>query len=172
MRVKLIHLPDDIIEQYDLRNKATSDGWVYVEIQKGMYGLKNASILAYQSLKNVLKPFGYRPIDAIVGMWRHNTKKTQFCFTVDDLDVKCYSNNDLNHLLKAFNSAYKCTIDYKGGYYCGLHLVWNYDAGYVDISMPNYVKKALDRLQYIPHTRPQFSPHVHTPPKYGEKGKR
>ena len=171
MRVKLKHLPDDIVLQYDLRSIATSDDWVYIEIQKGMYGLKNAAILAYQNLKNVLEPFGYRPIVGTVGMWKHDTRKTRFCVTVDDFGVKCFCDSELNHLLKALNSAYKCTIDYKGEDYCGLHLAWNYDAGYVDISMPNYINKSLDRLQYKAHTRPQFSPHVHIPPKYGEKGK-
>ena len=36
--------------------------------------------------------------------------------------------------------------------------------------MPKYVDKALERLQYRPHTRPQFSPHEHIPPKYGTIG--
>jgi len=31
--------------------------------------------------------------------------------------------------------------DWKGKLYCGIHLKWNCREGYVDISMPNYVKK-------------------------------
>ena len=46
---------------------------------------------------------------------------------------------------------------------------WNYTEGYVDVSMPNYVEKALKRLGYIPNV-PQYSPHQHTPIKYGLKG--
>ena len=36
--------------------------------------------------------------------------------------------------------------------------------------MPTYITNALKRLQYIPHTRPQFSSHQHVAPKYGRKG--
>ena len=45
---------------------------------------------------------------------------------------------------------------------------WNYTEGYVDVSMPNYVEKALKRLGYIPNV-PQYSPHQHSPIKYGLK---
>jgi hypothetical protein len=38
-----------IIDQYALRDLA-EDGWVYVEIQKGMPGLKQAGILANKRL--------------------------------------------------------------------------------------------------------------------------
>ena len=36
--------------------------------------------------------------------------------------------------------------------------------------MPNYIPKALKRLQYQPQRRPQYSPHQHIPIKYGRKG--
>ena len=36
--------------------------------------------------------------------------------------------------------------------------------------MPDYIQKALKRLQYNPMIRPQFSPHRHTAPQYGRKG--
>jgi hypothetical protein len=34
------------------------NGWVYMEIRKGMYGLKQAGLLASQLLQKRLKPFG------------------------------------------------------------------------------------------------------------------
>jgi hypothetical protein len=125
MRVHIKHLPQDIIDQYHLNEKVTSDGWVYIEIRKGMYGLKNAAILAYKNLKQVLAPFGYRPIQGTVGLWGHETRRTRFCVTVDDFGVKHFNTSDLNHLLNALNSAYKCTIDRSGEDYCGLHLSWD-----------------------------------------------
>ena len=39
MRMKLDMFPEDVIEAYNLRDKVESDGFVYIEVQKGMYGL-------------------------------------------------------------------------------------------------------------------------------------
>jgi len=38
-RVKLTDIPDEIIKEYKLCEKATSDGWVYFKVVRGMYGL-------------------------------------------------------------------------------------------------------------------------------------
>jgi hypothetical protein len=67
-------LPDKIIEKYGLKKLAV-DGWVYLEIRKGMYGLKQAGILANQLLQKSLKPFGYTR-----SMATHNdTNCIQYC---------------------------------------------------------------------------------------------
>ena len=39
LRLKLKDLSKDVIEQYGLQDKATRDGFVYVEMRKGMYDL-------------------------------------------------------------------------------------------------------------------------------------
>jgi hypothetical protein len=46
MRLRIADMPEDVIEHYNLRDKATPDGYVYCEIQKGMYGLPQAGIIA------------------------------------------------------------------------------------------------------------------------------
>jgi hypothetical protein len=50
MRLPLTILPLDIIEKYDLKRLAVN-GWVYLEILKGMYGLKQAGLLENQLLQ-------------------------------------------------------------------------------------------------------------------------
>lgn len=55
MKVPARFLPDDIQRRYTVSNIVTDDGFVYVCIEKGMYGLKNAAILAYDNLKVQLK---------------------------------------------------------------------------------------------------------------------
>jgi hypothetical protein len=45
MVINLASLPQKTIEKYDL-NELAQDGKVYIEIQKGMYGLPQAGILA------------------------------------------------------------------------------------------------------------------------------
>ena len=51
MRLKLADLPDDVIKQYNLEDKVTPDGWVYLEVRKGIYGLPQAGILAHKLLE-------------------------------------------------------------------------------------------------------------------------
>ena len=38
IRVKLDNIPTEIIHEYNLRDKATPDGSIYIEVNKGMYG--------------------------------------------------------------------------------------------------------------------------------------
>jgi hypothetical protein len=59
MRLRIADMPDDVIEHYKLRDKATPNGYIYCEIQKGMYGLPLAGIIAQQLLKESLQKHGY-----------------------------------------------------------------------------------------------------------------
>ena len=56
-----------------------------------------------------------------------------------------------------------------GAHYCGLSLQWNYNNGFVDISMPGYIPKLLHKLQHKITKYPQFSPHKWTQPAFGKK---
>jgi hypothetical protein len=60
MKMLLSRFPEEIVNKYNL-NALAVDGWVYIEIRKGMYGLKQAGLLANQLLKTRLAPFGYYP---------------------------------------------------------------------------------------------------------------
>ncbi len=52
LKLKLGDLPEDVIKHYDLRSKATPEGFVYVEVRKGMYVLPQAGLLAQELLEN------------------------------------------------------------------------------------------------------------------------
>jgi hypothetical protein len=54
-------IPNKIIEQYNLMDIVTPDRWVYIEIRKGMYGLKQAIIIANQCLTKHCSTYGYSP---------------------------------------------------------------------------------------------------------------
>jgi hypothetical protein len=60
MKMLLSHFPKEIVQKYNL-NALAVDGWVYIDIQKGMYSLKQAGLLANQLLQTRLAPFGYYP---------------------------------------------------------------------------------------------------------------
>jgi hypothetical protein len=53
MKMRLTLFPTDIIEYYKLMDKDLN-GCIYMEIQKGMYGLPQAGILANKLLKERL----------------------------------------------------------------------------------------------------------------------
>ncbi len=71
MRLKLAEIPDDVIEHYKLRKVVTPDGYVHCEIQKGMYGLPLAGIIAQQLLAKRLKEDGYSQSKTTPGLWMH-----------------------------------------------------------------------------------------------------
>jgi hypothetical protein len=61
MRLPLSIIPDEIVDQYSLKDLVTPDGWVYIEIRKGMYGLKQAGLIANVRLTAHLAKYGYAP---------------------------------------------------------------------------------------------------------------
>jgi hypothetical protein len=63
LRYKYIHIrinnvSIEIIKQYNLREKIDSEGYVYIEVRKGMYGLPQAGILAQKLLEEWLNKHG------------------------------------------------------------------------------------------------------------------
>eukprot|EP00804_Cyclotella_cryptica_P017935 CCRYP_001279-RA/>CCRYP_001279-RA protein AED:0.33 eAED:0.33 QI:0/0/0/1/0/0/3/0/359 len=71
MRLKLPDIPTNIIELYKLHD-ITHDVYVLVRIQKGMYGLPQARIIAQQLLKQRLQANGYRQSKINPGFWTHD----------------------------------------------------------------------------------------------------
>jgi hypothetical protein len=77
MKMLLSRFPEEIVKRYNL-NALAIDGWVYIEISKGMYGLKQAGLLANQLLQTRLAPFGYYPARHTLGLWLHKTQPISF----------------------------------------------------------------------------------------------
>jgi hypothetical protein len=169
MRIKYKYFPADIRQQYQLWALVAADGYIYIRIKKGMYGLKQAALLAYQHLVKQLAPYGYHPCPYTTGLWQHDTRPTKFCLCVDDFGVKYFSQSDADHLLNALRDNYKISVDWAGTNYCGLVIKWDYAKQHVDVSMPGYVANTLARLQHRRPARPQYAPHQWTQPAYGQK---
>ena len=49
-----------------------------------------------------------------------------------------------------------------------MNLSWNYNKGYVDVSMPGYVENQLKKYNHKPPTKPQDSPFPAPPIRYGK----
>jgi hypothetical protein len=167
-RLPLTILPQDIIEKYDLKRLAVN-GWVYLEISKGMYGLKQAGLLANQLLQKRLTPFGYYPARNTPGLWLHNTKPTDFSLVVDDLAVKYVTKSDANLLRDALLQHYEITTDWEGTVYSGISLDWDYKKRTCNISMHGYITNVLNKFQHDAPRTPQNTPSKYITPVDGAK---
>ena len=122
MRILYKYIPQDIRDMYNLDSKLAADGHIYVKIKKGMYGLKQAAVLAFDNLVNNLSTHGYTPIPNTIGLWKHATRRTTFCLCVGDFGVKYFSKEDADHLLTALGQKYTYTVDWTGQHFCGLRI--------------------------------------------------
>ncbi|KAL7481107.1 hypothetical protein ACHAW6_006791 [Cyclotella cf. meneghiniana] len=100
MRLKLADIPDDFIALYKLNQLTTSDGYVYVLIQKGMYDLAQAGIIAQQLFKQHLAKKGYRQSALTPGFWKHDWHPISFTLCVNDFGVKYVGIKHAHHLIK------------------------------------------------------------------------
>jgi hypothetical protein len=168
MVINLSSLPQEIIDKFGLLELA-HDGHVYIEIQKGMYGLPQAGILANELLQHRLALDGYRPTKHTHGLWKHKTRPVWFSLLVDDFGIKYIGRDNAEHLLDSIKNNYDISSDWTGSAYCGLKLYWDYINGTVDLSMPGYTKEALHKYQHPSPTRPEHAQHQWNPPIYGAK---
>jgi hypothetical protein len=99
-KMLLSRFPEEIIQKYNL-NALAVDSWVYIEIRKGMYGLKQEGLLANQLLQARLAPFGYYPARHNPGNWLHKTRPIFFTLIVDDFAVKYVGKQHAEHLWNA-----------------------------------------------------------------------
>jgi hypothetical protein len=121
MVINLASLPQETIDKYDLK-QLTQEGKVYIEIQKGMYGLPQVGILANELLQRNLAKDGYRPITHTHGLWTHDTRLISFSVVLDDFGVKYVVGEHAEHLMTCIKKNYSISSDWNGTAYCGLTL--------------------------------------------------
>jgi hypothetical protein len=105
MRMLLTRFLEEIVDKYNLKALAV-DGRVYIEIRKGMYGLKQAGLLATQLLQKRVAPFGYYPARRTSGMWLHKTIPIAFSLIIDDFAFKYVGKQHTAHLRDALLRSY------------------------------------------------------------------
>ena len=130
MKLNIHIIPQEIIDEYALHKIVDEDGWVYLDIVKGVYGLKQAGIIANMELTKYLENFGYHPVQNSPGLWKHNTRATIFTLVVDDFAIKYASKQDSSHLILALCAKYTIYTDWYASLYIGITLNWNYTAGF------------------------------------------
>ena len=103
----LSDFPEDVIEHYNLKEKANKDGMVFVEIRKGMYGLPQAGLLAQELLEQRLNKHDYFQSMRTPGLWTHKWRPVQFTLVVDDFGIKYVGKDNLQHLTSILREHYE-----------------------------------------------------------------
>ena len=152
-KIKLSDIPEEVIEEYNLRAKATPDGWVYIMVIRGMYGLPQAGSLGHDLLEERLNQEGYFQSKIVPGFWKHKTRNIKFVLVVDDFGIKYLKKEDLDHLIKALEKYYEVTVDLEGKEYVKIELDWDYDKREVHLSMMPYLQKALRQFDNVVPTK-------------------
>jgi hypothetical protein len=166
-RMKLELFPPEIIDKYRLRNKVDADGNVFCKVQRGMYGLPQAGIIAQDLLTKQLNKAGYRQSKITSGYWRHYWRPISFTLVVDNFSMKYINKDDIEHLISILKHDYTIDTDWEGTQYLRLTLDWDYTERKVHISMPGYIKNALIRFGHELPDKPQMQPYSNTTPTYG-----
>eukprot|EP00804_Cyclotella_cryptica_P020090 CCRYP_014884-RA/>CCRYP_014884-RA protein AED:0.24 eAED:0.24 QI:0/0/0/0.75/0.33/0/4/0/1279 len=168
-KIRLSDIPEEVITEYNLREYATADGWVYIKVVRGMYGLPQSGSLGHDLLESRLNQEGYYQSKIVPGLWRHKTRPIQFVLVVDDFGIKYIQKSDLDHLVHALQKYYDVTVDLEGKEYVKIELDWDYANKKVHLSMAPYLQKALRQFDNIVPTQRHDSPYPYIEPKYGAK---
>ena len=166
-RLKLSDIPEEIIQEYKLRDIADKNNNVYITAIKGMYGLPQAGLLANELLEKRLNKAGYFQSKYVPGLWSHKWRPIQFTLVVDDFGVKYVGKEHAEHLKKTLETDYKITTDWTGERYIGINLLWDYKRRQVHLSMPGYVERALQQFGHQRPRKPVHSPYPCAPIQYG-----
>ncbi len=122
MKMPLSLFPQDISEHYGLLDKAIN-GYVCMEIHKGMYGLPQAGIFANKLLKKRLEKHGYFKQPHTPCLWKHKSHPIWFNLAVDDFGIKYIGKCNLQHLYGVlWKETYKIVEDRASELCCGTNL--------------------------------------------------
>jgi hypothetical protein len=157
MRIPAAMLSKFVIDLYNLQ-PFLHNGYVYVCINRSMFGLLQAGHIASKQLIRFLKPHGYVSRTVTPGLWKHSTQNLHSTPVVNDFGVKDVDRADVEHLISAIKKHCKCSQDWEDTRYCGLHLAWNYDTCTCNISMPGYIERAYNDSAIRNRSAPSILP--------------
>jgi hypothetical protein len=167
-RIKLSDIPDDFVQEYSLHDFA-HNGYVYFEVSKGVYGLKQAGKLANDLLTQRLEMHGYYQCATTPGLWRHKWRPVLFVLIVDDFGIQYSDRRHAEHLLQALQQHYTVTTDWTGTKFAGIDIKWDYNKRTCRLTMDTYISALLLKYDHPRPRKPQHAPHKHREIIYGAK---
>ena len=167
MWIPLHMFPPATLAKYNVASLA-HNGRVLARVDKGIYGLPQAGLLAQKRLIAHLAKNGYHQAKHTPCLFQHESRPVSAVLVVDDFGVKYVGRQHAEHLMAVLNELYTMKEDWDASKYIGYSLKWNYTSTTpsVELSMPGYVAKALKRFG-VTAAPPTHAPLPYTPPKYG-----
>jgi hypothetical protein len=90
VRMKLSNLPQEFVDLYNLTKTAEDNGNVYIKVQKEMYSLPQAGILAHRLLEQQLNEHGYQQSQVTPGLWKHALRHISFTLCINNFGMKYF----------------------------------------------------------------------------------
>ena len=163
IRIPLRMIPKTTQTKHNLLQYVHRDTILF-QINKGMYGLPQAGLLAQQRLLAHLQLHGYHETSTPC-LFRHSTNGTDFTLVVDDFGVKYATRQGAMHLISTLQLLYTITVNWEGSTYIGFTINFDTVAHTVTLTMPGYIDKVLQRFaSHIETGAP--TPAIYIPPSY------
>jgi hypothetical protein len=139
-----------------------------MEISNSIYGLPQAGKLSQDRLVKHLATHGYIQCINTPCLFVHSTNGVAFTLVVDDFLIKFKERSAVEHLFSALRELYTITTEFAATQkYVGITLHYNKRKRYIDMSIPGYVKKAVQRFQRT-NLKGADSPIIYVPPNYSK----
>ena len=88
---------------------------------------------------------------------------------VDNFVIKYSRNNDIQHVLSALQETYTISLDMEGELFFGINLKWDCIKHSLQLSMPDYIRLALEQFQHRHPTTKTDALREWKKPVYGYK---
>ena len=108
LRIQRKFIPDEAMQEFGF-DKYMVNGSVLFEVNKGMYGLPQAGLLAQKRLIAHLATTDYHQCKHVPCLSEHISNGTQFTLVVDDFGIKYSSITGAQHLLDTLAALYPIT---------------------------------------------------------------
>ena len=95
------------MQHYNLAEKATRDGYVYVEIKRGVYGIPQSGLLAQKLLEKRLNKKGCHQSEITSVIWKRKWRPICFALCLDYFGVKYVGKHRIEHLMSVLIENHK-----------------------------------------------------------------
>ena len=169
--MKAATFSQEIIDIYNLREYIDSNGTIYFQVVKCMYGHPASGRLSNKKLVSILKDAGYHEDKFVDCLFKHASRDIIFALVVDDMGIKYSKVEDVEHLVATIAPYWKVKLDYSGSKFLGMDLKWEYERKpkpRVIITSPTVIPKAIARFRDKP-SKGRETPTPYTDPVYGTR---
>ena len=147
--------------------------WVCFEIFHERYGVPQSVKLANDLLQTRLEDAQYYEKATTMGLLRHKWRSIQFVIIVENFGLEYVRKQDADHLSSVLKNHHYIYRYWEGNKFAGIDLYWNFATKNCDrtccLSIKNYIKTLLVKLNHPMPSKPQLSPHKCREVKYGSK---